>query len=93
MNKMELNDWNVDIDEDKKIHVVINDNVNIDGLSIILLSEKRTLIQKIDIDSRNMQISCEDLEMPIFAQINHSVKYVLGSGGNFYKDILPKNHN
>jgi len=49
------------------------------------LSETRTPIIKMKITTREIHI-CTHTDKPMFAQIGHSVKYVMGSGYEYYQN-------
>lgn len=83
---MNFDEWNVVAENDECVHITIKENIDINGLELVLLNETRTPIIKMKINTRNINI-CTHTEKPMFAQIGHSVKYVKGSGGDFYKEI------
>ena len=84
---MTLKDWDVQIQENDCLHITINEDVDLKDMDLVLLNETRTPILKMKINSRDIVLCCHT-ENPVFAQIGHSVKYVLGSGNDFYKDVL-----
>ena len=84
---MEQKDWDVQIQENDCLHITINEDIDLKDLDLVLLNETRTPILKMKINSRDIVLCCHT-ENPVFAQIGHSVKYVLGSGNDFYKDVL-----
>lgn len=84
---MTLNDWEANAENDECVHIIINENIDIEGLELVLLSETRTPIVKLKLKNRDISI-CTHTEKPMFAQIGHSVKYVTGSGFDFYKDVV-----
>jgi hypothetical protein len=84
---MELHDWDVKTEGDSCVHITINEDIDIKDMDLVLLSETRTPIIKMKVSSRDIFLCCH-IEKPMFAQIGHSVKYVSGSGGDFYKDVL-----
>jgi hypothetical protein len=81
--------WEASVDGEDTILVRIDNDVNIDNLILILIDEFRHPILKIDIDKRIFSLSI-DTKSPIFAQIENSVKYVKGSGGNSYNNTIKK---
>lgn len=84
---MELHDWDVKTKGDSCVHITINEDVDIKEMELVLLSETRAPIIKMKVSSRDIFL-CWHIEKPMFVQIGHSVKYVSGSGGEFYKDVL-----
>jgi len=77
------NEWEVVAESDECVLVTIDDEVNIEGLELILISDVRIPIVKLKINSREIHI-CSHTEKPMFAQIGNSVKYVKGSGKSMY---------
>jgi hypothetical protein len=88
---MKQQDWCVQAEGDECVHITINDDVLLTDMDLVLLSETRTPIIKMKVNTREIFLCCHT-EKPMFVQIGHSVKYVTGSGGDFYKDVL-KNQN
>jgi hypothetical protein len=84
---MEHKNWSVQAEGDDCVHITINEGIDLKDMDLVLLNETRTPILKMKINSRDIVLCCHT-ENPIFAQIGHSVKYVLGSGNDFYKDVL-----
>lgn len=76
-------EWQVVAESDECVLVTINDDVDIEGLELTLISDVRIPIIKIKINSREIHI-CSQTEKPMFAQIGNSVKYVKGSGKAMY---------
>ena len=76
-------DWKVEAESDECVLVTIEDHVVLDGLELTLISDTRTPIVKIKLNSRELHI-CSHTEKPMFAQIGNSVKYVEGSGKSMY---------
>lgn len=84
---MNQKDWDVQAEGDECVHITINENVLLTDIDLVLLSETRTPIIKMKVNTRDIFLCCHT-EKPMFVQIGHSVKYVTGSGGEFYKDVL-----
>lgn len=86
---MQNKDWVLKVEEHKDygtcIHVIINDNVPIDNLVFRLLDEDRKPIAVTKVASREIYL-CTSLAKPEFAELGDSVKYVEGSGKEFYKN-------
>ena len=87
---MDNKDWDVKAEGDECVHITINDGVTIDGLELVLLSDTRTPIVKMKINARDINI-CTHTDRPMFAQIGHSVKYVTGSGDEYYDEVVKHN--
>ena len=84
---MELKDWHVQTEGNACVHITINKDVLLTDVELVLLNENRTPIIKMKVRNRDIFLCCHT-ENPMFVQIEHSVKYVTGSGADFYKDIL-----
>jgi hypothetical protein len=84
---MKLHDWDVYTEGDDCVHITIKEDVELEDVDLVLLSETRTPIIKMKLNSRVIFLCCH-VEKPMFVQIGHSVRYVSGSGGGFYKDVL-----
>jgi hypothetical protein len=84
---MELHDWDVQAEGDECVHIIIGEEIDINDMDLVLLSETRTPIIKMKVNSREIFLCCHT-EKPMFVQIGHSVKYVTGSGADFYKDVI-----
>ena len=84
---MKQQDWCVQAEGDECVHITINDDVLLTDMDLVLLNETRTPIIKMKVNTREIFLCCHT-EKPMFVQIGHSVKYVTGSGGDFYKDVL-----
>ena len=80
-------DWSLKTEENKDkgtcIHIIINEDVSIEGLVFKLLDEERKIITETQVVSRDICM-CVSLSTPEFVQIGDSVKYVDGSGVDFY---------
>jgi len=84
---VELKDWHVQTEGNACVHITINKDVLLTDVELVLLNENRTPIIKMKVRNRDIFLCCHT-ENPMFVQIGHSVKYVTGSGADFYKDIL-----
>jgi len=84
---MEQKDWCVQAEGNECVHITINEDVLLTDMELVLLSETRTPIIKMKVNNRDIFLCCHT-ENPMFVQIGHSVKYVTGSGADFYKDVL-----
>lgn len=80
------NDWKVEAESDECVLVTINEDVSIEGLELTLISDTRTPILKIKLNTRELHI-CSHTEKPMFAQIGNCVKYVKGSGKSMYENV------
>lgn len=83
---MHSKDWDVHAEGDECVHIIISEDVALTDEDLVLLSETRTPIVKMKVNTRDILLCCHT-EKPMFVQIGHSVKYVMGSGGEFYKDV------
>lgn len=77
------NEWQVIAENDECVLVTISDEVNLENLELTLISDTRTPILKMKVNSREIHI-CSHTEKPMFAQLGNSVKYVKGSGKAMY---------
>ena len=84
---MKQKDWCVQAEGDECVHITISEDVLLTDMDLVLLNETRTPIIKMKVNTREIFLCCHT-EKPMFVQIGHSVKYVTGSGGDFYKDVL-----
>lgn len=80
-------DWRVFADGGDCVHVSINDGVDISDQELLILSDIRSQMVKLKLTDREINI-CALTDKPMFAQIGHSVKYINGSGRQFYDDVL-----
>lgn len=76
-------EWEVVAESDQCVLVTIGEDVDIEGLELILISDVRIPIVKLKVNSRKIQI-CSHTQKPMFAQLGNSVKYVKGSGSSMY---------
>jgi hypothetical protein len=85
---MKNKDWSLTTEENKEhgtcIHIIINKDVPIEGLMFKLLDEERKLITSTKVLTREIYL-CTSLAKPEFAQLDDCVKYVEGSGKDYYK--------
>lgn len=90
---MQNKDWTLKVEEHKEhgtcIHVIINDDVCIENLMFKLLDHERKLITVSKVTSREIYL-CTSLAKPEFVELGDCVKYVTGSGKEFYKNIKVK---
>jgi hypothetical protein len=76
--------WNICVDVEGNIHLAIQDVIDITDLSLTFISDVRIPITTFKITSYNMVFPFNVCK-PTFAQLGDSVKYVTGSGNEFYK--------
>ena len=83
-------DWSLKTEENKDkgtcIHIIINEDVSIEGLVFKLLDEERKIIVETEVVDREICL-CTSLSRPEFVQLGDSVKYVENSGKEFYKNL------
>lgn len=87
---MKDKDWSIRAEGEECVHITIDESINLSGdteQELVILSETRTPIMKLKLNSHDIFLCCHT-EKPMFAQIGHSVKYVSGSGYDFYKDVI-----
>ena len=84
--KIHLEDWTVKAIDEKCVEIIINDNVDISGLSLKLIDENRATILKLFITSHKISL-CSYTNKPVYAQLDDCVKYVEHSGCDTYKKI------
>lgn len=82
---MKDSDWSVIADGDECVHIIINENVDITDMELVILSDTRSSIIKMKLNSYDIHI-CTHTDKPMFAQIGHSVKYVKNSGAEYYEN-------
>lgn len=82
---MKSNLWSVTADTEECVHILIEDSVDITDLELTLISDVRIPILKMKVNSRDIHI-CTHTEKPMFAQLGTDVKYVFGSGKEYYKN-------
>jgi hypothetical protein len=83
-------DWSINTetkDGQTCVHAHINESIDISGLEFSLLDEERKLIVRMKVNSHEIYF-CTAIGEPMFAQLGDSVKYVDGSGADFYKEKL-----
>lgn len=81
---MKTTQWNAKASGDTCVNIKIDEEIQLDGLEIILKNEFRIEIIKIKIEAHDFSI-CTNTCRPVFAQIENSVRYVDGSGADAYK--------
>jgi len=82
---MKDSDWNVTADGEECVHIIINEDVDITDMELVILSDTRSSIIKMKVNSKDIHI-CTHTDKPMFAQIGHSVKYVKNSGAEYYEN-------
>jgi hypothetical protein len=85
MNNILQKGWSVSADTEHCVHILIDDNIDLEGLELTLINDVRIPILKMKINTREIHI-CSHTEKPMFAQIGNSVKYVEGSGAEYYQN-------
>lgn len=84
---MNNNNWSLNVEEVEGkgtcVHVVINKDVSIDNLEFKLLDDERKIINSMLVNNREIYL-CVSLAKPEFVQLGDSVKYVSGSGSEYY---------
>jgi hypothetical protein len=83
-------DWSINTetkDGQTCVHAHISDSLDISGLEFSLLDEERKLIVRMKVNSHEIYF-CTAIGEPMFAQLGDSVKYVDGSGADFYKEKI-----
>ena len=81
-------DWSINTetkDGQTCVHAQIATSLDISGLEFSLLDEERKLIMRMKVNSHEIYF-CTAIGEPMFAQLGDSVKYVDGSGADFYKE-------
>jgi len=98
---MQAKDWTLKTEVHEEygtcVHVTINEKVNIDGLMFRLLDDERKVISSVKVKSRDICL-CVNLAKPEFVSlvypeeehgkikyVDKNVKYVDGSGCDFYE--------
>jgi hypothetical protein len=82
---MKNDSWSVTADTEHCVHIIIDNTVDITDLELTLINDVRIPILKMKVDSREITI-CTHTEKPMFAQLGNSVKYVFGSGKEYYEN-------
>ena len=82
---MKNENWSVTADTEHCVHITIDESVDLTDLELTLISDVRIPIVKVKVDSRDIRI-CSQTEKPMFAQLGNSVKYVFGSGREYYNN-------
>ncbi len=77
--------WNVVADGDECVIVNINNDVELDVLELVLISDVRQPILRMKVSTREIYL-CSHTEKPMFCQLGDSVKYVKGSGKKTYQN-------
>jgi hypothetical protein len=81
--------WSVIAESDEAVLFKINNNVNLDGLELVLKDDCRIMITKVKIEKHEFRVFVNTIK-PMFAEVNkghsnESVKYVKGSGSKTYQ--------
>ena len=79
-------DWSVKVEtnEDETcVHAHLKPELDITDLNFLLLDEERKLIVRVKVTSHEINF-CTYVGNPIFAQLGDCVKYVDGSGVDYY---------
>jgi hypothetical protein len=82
---MKNDSWSVTADTEHCVHIIIDNTVDITDLELTLINDVRIPILKMKVDSREITI-CTHTEKPMFVQLGNSVKYVFGSGKEYYEN-------
>lgn len=83
-------DWTINTetkDGQTCVHAHISDSLDISGLEFSLLDEERKLIVRMKVNAHEIYF-CTTIGEPMFAQLGDCVKYVDGSGAEFYKEKI-----
>lgn len=76
--------WDILVDDGGMVHLDIDDIIDVNDLTLTLISDVRIPITSLKVTSHNMSFPMNVCK-PTFAQLGDSVKYVTGSGNEFYK--------
>lgn len=76
--------WDISVDAEGMVHLDIDDVIDIDDLTLTLISDVRIPIISLKVTSYHMLFPM-NICKPTFGQLGDSVKYVSGSGNEFYK--------
>ncbi len=80
---MKNDSWSVSADTEQCVHIIIDDSVDLTDLELTLINDVRTPILKMKVNTREIHL-CSHTDKPMFAQLGNSVKYVFGSGKEYY---------
>jgi hypothetical protein len=88
-NLPKAEDWNAS-GKDGCVHVVISEKINIEGSKLKFLGKDREPLIEMKLNYREVHI-CMQIGNPLFVELHTkggvSVRYVTGSGQDFYKKI------
>jgi hypothetical protein len=80
---LSLSLWEVNAITEECIELNIDESVDLTDLTLSILNETRTLVLKLKLSSHHVSL-CLPSCNPMFAQIGSQVKYVKGSGSEYY---------
>lgn len=83
---MIVNKWRVKRTDDNCVLVEIDKTVDITGLEFSLINDHRQKILSMKVTSHEISI-CSDLQRPTYAQLGSTMKYVDGSGREYYSTL------
>ena len=78
--------WEVNATSKECIEIIIHESVDLSDLTLIILNENRTQVLKLKLSSHHVSL-CLPSCNPMFAQIGGQVKYVKGSGSEYYRRL------
>jgi hypothetical protein len=87
---MNLQDWTAKVENGNCVHVYINKDQNLEDLEFTLISDTRVPIMKMKVTNHEIYV-CSRIEKPLFAQLGNCVKYVDGSGTEYYSNCIKSN--
>jgi hypothetical protein len=76
--------WDISVDGEGMVQLNIDRVIDIDDLTLTLISDVRIPITSLKVTSHKMSFPMNVCK-PTFGQLGDSVKYVTGSGNEFYK--------
>lgn len=82
---MKQESWSVSADGPNCVKVVIDPSIDLTGLEIKLINDLRQPFMKQKLESHTLTL-CSSIDMPVYAQIADSMKYVSGSGDAYYRN-------
>lgn len=78
--------WTVKRENDNCVHAHIDESVDITDLEFSLINDLRQKILTMKVTSHEVYV-CSELARPTYAQLGDSMKYVDGSGSEYYKQV------
>jgi hypothetical protein len=90
MQHVMMDKWKVARENDNCVHAIIDESVDITGLEFSLVNDLRQKIVTMKVTCHEIYL-CSELNRPTYAQLGDSMKYVDGSGSEYYKH--EKNEN